>query len=152
LAIEWDVLVVEMSLLAAIIYGAIFVESWLEKRKAWNEEEKMKKKILMIVADDLNKQLQFIEESVRDKDFKPFHTSIWDAVILGGKQTLLPFDIFENLQDTYSWMRYYNNELSLNGTENEKLIAELLGDIRKSITQSYHQTALSEARIRVFHP
>jgi hypothetical protein len=86
LAIEWDVLVVEMSLLAAIIYGAIFVESWFEKRKARNEEEKMKKKILMIVADDLNKQLQFIEESVRDKDFKPFHTSIWDAVILGGKQ------------------------------------------------------------------
>ena len=136
MAIEWDVLVVEMSLLAAIIYGAIFVESLLEKRKAQNEEEKLKKKILMIVADDLNKQLQFIEESVRDKDFKPFHTSIWDAVILGGKQTLLPFDIFENLQDTYSWMRYYNNELSLNGTENEKLIAELLGDIRKSITQS----------------
>jgi hypothetical protein len=136
LAIEWDVLVVEMSLLAAIIYGAIFVESWFEKRKARNEEEKMKKKILMIVADDLNKQLQFIEESVRDKDFKPFHTSIWDAVILGGKQTLLPFDIFEKLQDTYSWMRYYNSELSLNGTENEKLIIELLGDIRKSITQS----------------
>jgi hypothetical protein len=136
LAIEWDVLVVEMSLLAAIIYGAIFVESWFEKRKARNEEEKMKKKILMIVADDLNKQLQFIEESVRDKDFKPFHTSIWDAVILGGKQTLLPFDIFEKLQDTYSWMRYYNSELSLNGTENEKLIIELLGDVRKSITQS----------------
>lgn len=136
MAIEWDVLVVEMSLLAAIIYGAIFVESWFEKRKARNEEEKMKKKILMIVADDLNKQLQFIEESVRDKDFKPFHTSIWDAVILGGKQTLLPFDIFEKLQDTYSWMRYYNSELSLNGTENEKLIIELLGDIRKSITQS----------------
>lgn len=136
LAIEWDVLVVEMSLLAAIIYGAIFVESWFEKRKARNEEEKMKKKILMIVADDLNKQLQFIEESVRDKDFKPFHTSIWDAVILGGKQTLLPFDIFEKLQDTYSWMRYYNSELSLNGIENEKLIIELLGDVRKSITQS----------------
>jgi hypothetical protein len=136
LAIEWDVLVVEMSLLAAIIYGAIFVESWFEKRKARNEEEKIKKKILMIIADDLNKQLQFIEESIRDKDFKPFHTSIWDAVILGGKQTLLPFDIFEKLQDTYSWMRYYNSELSLNGTENEKLILELLGDIRKSITQS----------------
>lgn len=136
MAIEWDVLVVEMSLLAAIIYGAIFVESWFEKRKARNEEEKMKKKILMIVADDLNKQLQFIEESVREKDFKPFHTSIWDAVILGGKQTLLPFDIFEKLQDTYSWMRYYNSELSLNGTENEKLILELLGDVRKSITQS----------------
>ncbi|HJY15549.1 MAG TPA: hypothetical protein VJ225_05905 [Nitrososphaeraceae archaeon] len=90
----------------------------------------------MIVANNSKKQLQFIEESVRDKDFKPFHTSIWDAVILGGKQTLLPFDIFEKLQDTYSWMRYYNSELSLNGIENEKLIIELLGDVRKSITQS----------------
>ena len=136
MTIEWDALVVEMSLLAVIIYGAIFVESWLGKRKAQNEEEKMKQKILMIVADDLNKQLQFIEESVMDKDFKPFHTSIWDAVILGGKQTLLPFDIFENLHDTYSWMEYYNNEVRLNGTENEKLLAELLGDVRKSITQS----------------
>lgn len=139
MAIEWDVLVVEMSLLAAIIYGAIFVESWFEKRKARNEEEKMKKKILMIVADDLNKQLQFIEESVRDKDFKPFHTSIWDAVILGGKQTILPFETFENLQDTYSWMMYYNNELNLSGVGNEKLLVGLLEDVRKSIKQSLEQ-------------
>ena len=136
MAIEWDVLVVEMSLLAAIIYGAIYVESWVQKRKTRNEEHEMKKKILMIVADDLNKQLQFIEESVGDKDFKPFHTSIWDAVILGGKQTLLPFDIFENLQDTYSWMGYYNSELNLNGTGNEGLLLGLLGDVRKSISQS----------------
>jgi hypothetical protein len=98
-----------MSLLAAIIYGAIYVESWVEKRKVRSEEKEMRKKILMIVNDDLNKQLQFIEESIQDKDFKPFHTSIWDAVILGGKQTLLPFETFENLQDAYSWMTYYYN-------------------------------------------
>jgi hypothetical protein len=113
LAIEWDALVVEMSLLAGIIYGAIYVESWVEKRKVRSEEKEMKKKILMIVANDLNKQLQFIEESIQDKDFKPFYTSIWDAVILGGKQTLLPFETFENLQDAYSWMTYFNNELNL---------------------------------------
>jgi hypothetical protein len=136
LAIEWDVLVVEMSLLAGIIYGAIYVESWVEKRKVRSEEKEMKKKILMIVANDLNKQLQFIEESIQDRDFKPFHTSIWDAVILGGKQTLLPFETFENLQDAYSWMTYYNNELSLNGTGNEKLLVELLEDVKKSIKQS----------------
>ena len=112
MAIEWDVLVVEMSLLAGIIYGAIYVESWVEKRKARSEEREMTKKILMIVANDLNKQLQFIEEeSIQDKDFKPFHTSIWDAVILGGRQTILPFETFENLQDAYSWMTYYNNEI-----------------------------------------
>jgi hypothetical protein len=136
LAIEWDVLVVEMSLLAGIIYGAIYVESWVEKRKVRSEEKEMNKKILMIVANDLNKQLQFIEESIQDKDFKPFHTSIWDAVILGGKQTLLPFETFENLQDAYSWMTYYNNELNLNGAGNEKLLVELLEDVKKSIKQS----------------
>jgi hypothetical protein len=136
LAIEWDVLIVEMSLLAGIIYGAIYVESWVEKRKVRIEEKEMKKKILRIVANDLNKQLQFIAESIQDKDFKPFHTSIWDAVILGGKQTLLPFETFENLQDAYSWMTYYNNELNLNGAGNEKLLVELLEDVKKSITQS----------------
>ena len=136
LAIEWDVLVVEMSLLAGIIYGAIYVESWVEKRKVRSQEREMKKKILMIVANDLNKQLQFIEESIQDRDFKPFHTSIWDAVILGGKQTLLPFETFENLQDAYSWMTYYNNELNLNGVENEKLLVELLKDVKESIKES----------------
>lgn len=136
MAIEWDVLVVEMSLLAGIIYGAIYVESWVQKRKVLSEEKEMKKKILMIVANDLNKQLQFIQESIQDKDFKPFHTSIWDAVILGGKQTLLPFETFENLQDAYSWMTYYNNELNLNGAGNEKLLVELLEDVKKSITHS----------------
>ena len=136
MAIEWDVIVVEMTLLAAIIYGAIYVESWVEKRRVRSEEQEMKKKILIIVANDLNKQLQFIDESIHDKDFKPFHTSIWDAVILGGRQTILPFETFENLQDAYSWMTYYNNELNLNGTENEMLLVGLLEDVKKSIKQS----------------
>jgi hypothetical protein len=139
LAIEWDVLIVEMTLLAGIIYGAIYVENWVEKRKIRSEEKEMKKKILMIVANDLKKQLQFIAESIQDKDFKHFHTSIWDAVILGGKQTLLPFETFENLQDTYSWMTYYNNELNLNGVENEKLLIGLLENVKKSIKQSLQQ-------------
>jgi hypothetical protein len=136
LAIEWDVLIVEMTLLAGIIYGAIYVENWVEKRKIRSGEKEMKKKILMIVVNDLKKQLQFLAESIQDKDFKHFHTSIWDAVILGGKQTLLPFETFENLQDTYSWMTYYNNELNLNGVENEKLLIGLLKDVKKSIKQS----------------
>ena len=139
MAIEWDVLIVEMTLLAGIIYGAIYVENWVEKRKIRSEEKETKKKILKIVANDLNKQLQFIEESIQDRDFKPFHTSIWDAVILGGKQTILPFETFENLQDTYSWMMYYNNELNLSGVGNEKLLVGLLEDVRKSIKQSLEQ-------------
>jgi hypothetical protein len=139
LAIEWDVLIVEMTLLAGIIYGAIYVENWVEKRKIRSEEKEMKKKILMIVVNDLKKPLQFIAESIQDKDFKHFHTSIWDAVILGGRQTLLPFETFESLQDTYSWMTYNNNELNLNGVENEKLLIGLLEDAKKSIKQSLQQ-------------
>jgi hypothetical protein len=139
LAIEWDVLVVEMSLLAAIIYGAIYVESWVDKRKTRSEEKEMKNKILAFMAADLEEQLLFIDESVQDKDFKPFHTNMWDAVILGGKQTLLPFETFQNLQATYSWMTYYNNELSLNGTANEELLLGLLEDVRRNITQSLAQ-------------
>lgn len=83
----------------------------------------------------MNKQLQFIEQSVQDRDFKPFHTSIWDSVIRGGRQTLLPFEIFENLQDTYSWMVYYNNELSLNGTEgNGNVLMSFLEDVKNPLT------------------
>jgi hypothetical protein len=59
---------------------------------------------------------------------------------LGGKQTLLPFETFEYLQDAYSWMTYYNNELNLNGAENEKLLVELLEDVKKSIKQSFRTT------------
>jgi hypothetical protein len=44
LAIEWDVLIVEMTLLAGIIYGAIYVENWVEKRKIRSEEKEMKKR------------------------------------------------------------------------------------------------------------
>ncbi|MDQ3835656.1 MAG: hypothetical protein M3270_01800 [Thermoproteota archaeon] len=139
MVIEWDVLIVEMALLAGIIYGAIYVENWVGKRKIRREEREMKKKILMIVANDLKRQSQFIEESIQDKDFKPFHTSIWDSVILGGKQTLLPFETFENLHDTYSWMTYYNNELNLNGVENERLLIGLLEDVKRSIKQSLEQ-------------
>jgi hypothetical protein len=125
-----------MTLLAGIIYEAIYVENWVEKRKIRSREKEMKKKILMIVVNDLKQQLQFIAESIQDKDFKHFHTRIWDAVILGGKQMLLPFETFENLQDTYSWMTYYNNELNLNGVENKKLLIGLLEDVKKSIKQS----------------
>ncbi|HJY15548.1 MAG TPA: hypothetical protein VJ225_05900 [Nitrososphaeraceae archaeon] len=44
MAIEWDVLIVEMTLLAGIIYGAIYVENWVEKRKIRSEEKEMKKR------------------------------------------------------------------------------------------------------------
>ena len=73
MAIEWDDLIVGMTLLAGIIYGAVYLENLVDKRKIRSEERGMKKKILMIVANDLTKQLQSIAESIQDKDIKPFH-------------------------------------------------------------------------------
>jgi len=137
LVIEWDVMVVEMSLLAAIIYGAIYVENWVEKRKLRQREKDDARRTIEFVANDLKKKLRFIEDTVQYKDFKPFFTDMWDAIILGGKQTLLPFEVFENLQHTYSWMKYYNNELE----QHEKgdggaSLTETLNEVRGTIDQS----------------
>lgn len=140
--IEWDALVVEMTLLAAIIYGAIYVENWVEKRKTRREEREMESKIIKFVQNDLRNKLRFIDESLQYKDFKPFFTDMWDAVILGGKQAVLPFEVFQNLQHTYSWMKYYNNELEQRakggsrGSDDEKALVEDMEEVRKSISQS----------------
>ena len=137
MAIEWDYLLVEMILLATIIYGAVYVENQVEKRRLRREEDKNRRQVIQFVASDLEKKLRFIDESMQYHDFKPFFTDMWDAVILGGKQTLLPFELFENLQHTYSWMKYYNNELEeREKSDEEKEVVELLGEVRKSIENS----------------
>lgn len=136
MAIEWDTLLVEMTLLGAIIYGAIFVEGWVEKRKARIEERKIRAQIVHFVADDLQNRLRFIDESIRYNDFKPFFTDMWDSVILGGKQTVLPFALFKNLQHTYSWMKYYNNEVEQKNGSGDKATLEILDEVKKSIAQS----------------
>lgn len=127
-----------MVLLAVIIYGAIYVESWAEKHKIRKEEDRGRQQIIQFVTNDLQNKLRFIEESIRYKDFKPFFTDMWDAVILGGRQILLPFDLFENLQHTYSWMKYYNNEIEQweRPDDYEKETFEILGEVKKSIEQS----------------
>jgi hypothetical protein len=61
------------------------------------------------------------------------------AVVLAGKHSLLPFNVFQNLQRTYSWMKYYNNELDVTnkgGKIDEKVLEELLQDVRKQINGS----------------
>lgn len=137
MAIEWDSLIIEMVTLAAIIYGSVYLASWIEKKKIRNEQREDAKKIIRFVTNDLNKRLQFIEESIQYKDFKPFFTDLWDAIILGGKQTLLPFEMFENLQHTYSWMKYYNNELEQwEKSDGEAAILEILNEVSGSIKQS----------------
>jgi hypothetical protein len=137
MAIEWDAVVVEMVLLAAIIYGSIYVGNLVEKRKQRHDGREEAKRIIRFVMNDLGKKQRFIDESIQYKDYKPFFTDMWDAVILGGKQTLLPFEMFENLQHTYSWMKYYNNELEQwEKNSSELTVLETLREVKASISQS----------------
>ncbi len=138
MVIEWDQVLFENTLLAAIIVGSIYLEQWAHNRSQLKEEKETKKRILLFIADDLQKRLDFIKETYQYNDFKPFITDMWDAVILTGKQTLLPFELFQNLQRTYSWMKYYNSELeSRRGmTLDEKVLKDLLEDVQKNINRS----------------
>lgn len=137
LEIEWDKIIIENLLLAGIIFGAVYVEHWNYRRTQKNEETATRKKLIVLLTNDLVRKLRFIEESIQYKDYKPFFTDIWDAIVLSGKQTLLAFEIIENLQHTYSWLKYYNTELlQKNPLDNEKTINEIIEEIRKSINNS----------------
>lgn len=128
-----------MILLAGIIYGAVYLEQWLYKRTQEKKDKAAVSNIIKFISNDLERKLGFIQESIKDRDFKPFFTNMWDAVILTNKQGLVSFEMFESLQATYSWMKYYNSELEnlRHGEEkDEKQLAGLLGDVRKSIEQS----------------
>ena len=135
--IEWVQLIIEMSALSGIIFGAVYVEHWNYRRIQKNEETGTRNKILVLINNDFNRKLRFIDESIQYKDYKPFFTDIWDAVILSGKQTLLPFEMIENLQHTYSWLKYYNTELQQKTVaNNENTLRDVLGEVKKSINNS----------------
>jgi len=136
LTIVWDQLIVENTLLAGIIVGSIYLELWGFKRSQLKEDKENTKRIMMFIADDLQKRLDFIEEIHEYKDFKPLFTDMWDAIILAGKHALLPFELFQSLQRTYSWMKYYNSELDSGKPADEKVLVDLLDDVRKSIYSS----------------
>jgi hypothetical protein len=137
LEIEWTQLIIEMSVLAGIIFGAVYVEHWNYRRIQKNEETGTRNKILVLINNDLDRKLRFIDESIQYKDYKPFFTDIWDAIILSGKQTLLTFEMIENLQHTYSWLKYYNTELQQKTVaNNENTLRDLLGEVKKSINNS----------------
>jgi hypothetical protein len=137
MAIEWDALIAEMTILAAIIYGSIYVGNWMEKRKVHQDNKEEANKIIMFVTNDLTKKLRFIDESIQYKDFKPIFTDLWDAILLGGKQGLLPFERFENLQHTYSWIKHYNNELEqMKKGDGEEQVLKILEGVKTSIEQS----------------
>ncbi|HEX9678192.1 hypothetical protein [Nitrososphaera sp.] len=65
MAIEWDSVVVEMVLLAVIIYGAVWVEANVQKRRIRKEEAVARRQIIQFVTDDLNGKLRFINESLQ---------------------------------------------------------------------------------------
>ena len=138
MVIEWDQVIIENTLLAAIIVGSIYVEQWAHDKSHLKEEKSTKKRILIFIADDLQKRLDFIKETYQYNDYKPFFTDMWDTVILTGKQALLPFELFQNLQRTYSWMKYYNSEIeSRRGMAlDEKVLIDLLEEVKKNIDRS----------------
>lgn len=138
MAIEWDVIIIEMSFLAGIIYFSVYLEHWAYMRSQKKEEERTRKNIIKFIENDLQQRLNFIDESLQYKDYKPFLTDMWDAVILAGKYSLLTFELFQSLQRSYSWMKYYNSELESIRRNNfdEKELKELLNDVRQSIEKS----------------
>ena len=133
---EWNDVIIESAILAVIIYSAMFVDHWNSRRVQKNEDSSLRKKILLLIKEDLTRKMRFINESTKYKDYKPFFTDVWDSVIISGKQTLLQFEIIKNLEHTYSWMKYYNTELKQHGTPNEQTLVELLGEIRKTTEAS----------------
>ena len=141
MVIEWDSLIIEMFLLAGIIWFTVYLEHWSYKRSQQQEDKKTRNNIFMFIKDDLGHRLDFIGESLQYKDYKPFFTDMWDAIILSGKQSLLSFELFKSVQRTYSLMKYYNNELETNkqNPQEEKILIELLGDVKKSINKSLEQ-------------
>lgn len=102
MTIAWDQLIVENILSAGIIVGSIYLEQWRHRRSQIKEERKTKGRIIMYLTDGLQKRLNFIDETHKYSDFKPFFTDMWDTIILAGKHALLPFELFQSLQRTYS--------------------------------------------------
>jgi len=135
--VDWENIIIESVILAAMIFGAIYVENWSNRRIQKKDDKTIRKKILMLIQEDLVRKLRFIEESTQYKDYKPFFTDVWDSIILSGKQTLLQFDLIKNLEHTYSWMKYYNTELQQKGpVGNEQTLKELLGEVKKTTESS----------------
>lgn len=137
MATEWESIIVESIILAVIIFGAVYVENWNYRRMQKSENDATRKKMLLLIKEDLTRKLRFIDDSIKYRDYKPFFTDVWDSVILSGKQTLLQFETIKSLDHTYSWMKYYNTELQQKGAgSNEQTLNELFNEIKKTIESS----------------
>ena len=137
LDIEWYKIIIESVILSVIIFGAVFLEIWLYRKSEKIKETNTRKRMSDLIRTDLRRKIRFINDSSEYKDYKPFFTDVWDAVVLSGKQTLFPFETIENLQHCYSWMKYYNTEIQQkNQPDNEKTLKEILDEVKKSIEHS----------------
>ena len=137
LDIEWYKIIIESVILSIIIFGAVFLEIWLYRKSEKIKEVNTRKRMSDLIRTDLRRKIRFINDSSEYKDYKPFFTDVWDAVVLSGKQTLFPFETIENLQHCYSWMKYYNTEIQQkHQTDNEKILKEILDEVKKSIEHS----------------
>ena len=113
-------------------------------------ERKTAKNVIIFIKDDLEQRLRFIEECNQYGDYKPFFTDMWDSVVFAGKHTLISFELFQTIQRTYSWMKYYNAELEMNTkykSPDEKVLKELLGDVERSIHKSIEKLEKTELDI-----
>jgi hypothetical protein len=90
LALEWDIVIIENTFLAVIIVGSIYLERWLEEKARQRKEKETSNKTIAFIMNDLKNKLRSIEESSQYRDYKPFFTDMWDAVILNW-QTFITF-------------------------------------------------------------
>ncbi len=54
---EIDSIVIESVILAAIIFGAIYVEQWNQRRMQKNENDLTRKKILLLIKEDMIRKM-----------------------------------------------------------------------------------------------
>lgn len=128
MAIQWDTIIVKKYYFSINNCRSRYLETWIQKKTQQRKEKEMLKQILMFVSSDLQGKLRFVEESIQYKDYKPFFTNLWDAVILSGRHALLPFEKFQDLEHTYSWMKYYNTELQGSKVE-ENVLKDILEEV-----------------------
>ena len=102
MTILWDQVIIENTLLALIIVGSIYFERWLEDKAHLRKEGETTKSTINFIINDLENKLRFIEESHQYKDYKPFFTDMWDAIIMTGRHSLLSFETSRDLQHTAS--------------------------------------------------
>jgi len=76
MVIEWDYLIVEMVLLAGILWFTVYIEHWAYRWSQVKEDKKTIINIIRFIKDDLEHRLSFIDESLQYKDYKPFLTDI----------------------------------------------------------------------------